>query len=108
MTRMRSLATAALIACLALASAGCGEEKARAAGYTCGQTRHSAGALRDQARVLVTGEGLRARRLSREEAVLDAEFRIRRACDGAAADYRPYDRAAALSSPGWISAGSAR
>jgi hypothetical protein len=105
---MRALATAALIACLALAPAGCGEEKARAADYTCGQMRDSAGALRDQARVLVANEGLRARRLSREEAILDAEFRIERACDGAARGARPYHRAARLTSPGWISAGSAR
>jgi hypothetical protein len=105
---MRALATAALLACLALAAPGCGEEKARATDYTCGQMRDSAGSLHEQARVLVTKEKLRARRLSREDAILDAEFRIGRACDGAADDDRPYDRAARLSSPGWISAGSAR
>jgi hypothetical protein len=39
--------------------------------------------------------------------VLDAEFRIRRACDGAADGTRPYDRAAALPTRGWFSPGSA-
>jgi hypothetical protein len=104
---VRRCALAALLACLALANAGCGEETARAATYTCGQMRHSAAALRDQARVLVTSER-RAGQLSREEAVLDAQFRIRRACKGAAADDRPYERAAGLSSPGWISPASTR
>jgi hypothetical protein len=41
---------------------------------------------------------LRARRLSREEAIADAEFRIRRVCDGAADADHPYERAAGLSS----------
>jgi hypothetical protein len=93
----------ALLATLALAHAGCGDETAAAADYTCGHMRDTRGAFRDQARVLVSREGLRARRLSREEAIADAEFRIRRVCDGAADADQPYERAAGLSSPGLIS-----
>jgi hypothetical protein len=104
---MRRSALAAL-ACLALAQAGCGDEEPGAAAYTCGQMHDSVGALREQARVLVSREGLRPGRLSREEAILDAEFQIRRACDGAGAGDQPYNRAAGLSSPGWFSPASAR
>jgi hypothetical protein len=105
---MRGRAPAALLACLALAQGGCGEQTAAAATYTCGYMRDKPGAFREQARVLVSREGLRPHRLSREEAVLDAEFQIRRACDGAPDTVRPYHRAAGLSSAGWLSAGSAR
>jgi hypothetical protein len=104
---MRRSALTAL-ACLALAVAGCNEEKPAAAAYTCGDTDDSVRALREQAAVLVSREGLRPSRLSREEAILDAEFQIKRACDGAAAETQPYDRAAELSSPGWVSPGAAR
>jgi hypothetical protein len=105
---MRGRVVAALVAVLALTQPGCGGEPANVAEYTCGEMRDSEAAMRDQARALVDREALRADRLSDEEAMLDAEFRIRRACDGAAAGDRPYNRAASLSSPGWISAGSAR
>jgi hypothetical protein len=99
---------AALVGCLAVASGGCGAVSSGAAGYTCGHMRNTTGAFREQARAMVAGEGLRAHRLSREEAVLDAEFQIRRACDGAAAADRPYARAAGLSSAGLLSSGTAR
>jgi hypothetical protein len=107
---VRARILTALLGCLALALAqgGCGGEKAGAAAFTCGHMRDTAGAFRQQARVLVRQEGLRAHRLSHEEVVLDAEFLIRRACDRAADDYRPYVRAAGGSSPGFLSAGSAR
>jgi hypothetical protein len=104
---MRRSALTAL-ACLALAQAGCNDERPGAAGYSCGQMGDSVRALREQAAVLVSREGLRPGRLSREEAILDAEFQIRRACDGAAGDEQPYNRAAELSSPGWFSPGTAR
>jgi hypothetical protein len=105
---MRARALIALLACLAVAQAGCGGLQDKAADYTCGHMRDTAGAFRDQARVLVDREGLRATRLSLEEVVLDAEFLVRRVCDGAADGDRPYTRAAALTSPGWLSAGTAR
>jgi hypothetical protein len=100
---MRRCVPAALLACLALAQAGCGTPATGAAAYTCGYMRDTPWAFREQARALVDREGLRAQRFSREEAVLDAEFRIRRVCDGAPDAERPYDRAARLSSPGWVS-----
>jgi hypothetical protein len=105
---MRAPVVAALLACLALAQAACGGKTAGAAGYTCGYMRDTVGAFRAQARVLVAEEGLRAQRLTREEAVLDAELEIRRACDGAADADRPYNRAARRSSRGWLSPGSVR
>jgi hypothetical protein len=101
-------ALAAVLACLALAQGGCGGVTTGAATFTCGHMRDTTGAFRQQARVMVAREGRRARRLSREEAVLDAEFQIRHACVGAADGDEPYRRAAGLSSPGWLSAGSAR
>ena len=104
---MRARALAAL-ACLALVHAGCGGQPAGAAAYTCGYMRGTVGAFRAQAAVLVAREGLRPQRLSREEAVLDAELQIRRTCDGAADAYRPYDRAARRVSRGWLSPGAAR
>jgi hypothetical protein len=97
-----------MVGCLMIAQGGCGGETAAAPAYTCGYLRHTAGAFRQQARVLVSREGLRAGRLFREEAVLDAEFRIRRVCDGAADGERPYTRAAALGSAQWLSPASAR
>jgi hypothetical protein len=57
---------------------------------------------------MVDREGLRAHRLSREEAVLDAEFQIRRVCRGAADGDEPYVRALGLGSGGLVSSGSAR
>ncbi|MDX6728169.1 MAG: hypothetical protein QOK49_2974 [Baekduia sp.] len=99
---------AALVGCLALASGGCGAVSSGAAGYTCGHMRDTTGAFREQARAMVAAEGLRAHRLSREEAVLDAEFQIRHACAGAAAADRPYARAAGLRSAGLLSSGTAR
>jgi hypothetical protein len=104
---MRGRALAAL-ACLALVHGGCGGPTPGAAAYTCGYMRHTVGAFRAQAAVLVAREGLRAERLSREDAILDAELQIRRACDGAADAYRPYDRAARQTSRGWVSPGSVR
>jgi hypothetical protein len=100
---VRRRVLAALLACLALAQAGCGTPAPGAAAYTCGYMRDTAGTFREQARALVDREGLRARRLSHEEAVLDAEFRIRRICDGAPDAEQPYHRAARLSSRGWVS-----
>jgi hypothetical protein len=70
--------------------------------------RDTVGAFRAQARVLVAEEGLRAHRLSREEAVLDAELEIRRACDGAPDADQPYNRAARRISRGWLSPGAVR
>jgi hypothetical protein len=99
---------AALVGCLALAQGGCGAVTSGADDFTCGHMRDTTGAFRQQARVLVDRQGLRSHRLSREEAVLDAEFQIRRACAGAAGADRPYTRAAGLTSAGWLSAGSAR
>lgn len=98
----------AVLACLALVHGGCGGPTAGAAAYTCGYMRDTVGAFRAQAAVLVDREALSAQRLSREEAILDAEVQIRRACDGAADDYRPYDRAARETSRGWLSPGSVR
>jgi hypothetical protein len=105
---MRARVIAVALGCLALAHGGCGGAPAGAAAYTCGHMRDTVGAFREQARVLVDREGMRPRRLSREEAVLDAEFRIRRACDGAADAVRPYERAARDTSRGWLSPASSR
>jgi hypothetical protein len=91
---MRGRILAVLAGCLALAHAGCGAEKPGAAAYTCGYMRATTGAFREQARVLVDRRGLRAVRLSREEAVLGAELGIRRSCDGAPDADRPFRRAA--------------
>jgi hypothetical protein len=99
-TRRRVLAT--LLGCLALAQSGCGSQPSGASAYTCGYMRDTTGAFRQQARALVDREGLRPQRLSREEAVLDAEFQIRRVCDGVPDTDRPYQRAARLSSRGWV------
>jgi hypothetical protein len=104
---MRARVLAAL-ACLALVHGGCGGRPAGAAAYTCGYMRDTVGAFRAQAAVLVAREGRRAQRLSREEAVLDAELQVRRLCDGAADAYRPYDRAARQISRGWLSPGAVR
>jgi hypothetical protein len=105
---MRPAVVAALLACLALAQAACGGQTAGAATYTCGYMRDTVGAFRAQAQVLVDEQGLRPHRLSREEAVLDAELAIRRACDGAADADHPYDRAARQISRGWLSPGAVR
>jgi hypothetical protein len=105
---MRPPVIAALLACLALAHAACGGQTVGAATYTCGYMRDTVGAFRAQARVLVAEEGLRAHRLSREEAVLDAELEIRRACDGAPDADQPYNRAARRISRGWLSPGAVR
>jgi hypothetical protein len=105
--RGRMLIALALV-CAAVAQAACGRAPTGAAEYTCGHMRQTPSALRDQARVLVDREGLRVQRLSHEEAVLDAEFRIRRACEHAPDAARPYRRAAQLRSPGWLSPASTR
>jgi hypothetical protein len=105
---MRGRVLTVLLGCLALAQGGCGGQTTGADAYTCGHMRDTVGAFRQQARVLVDRVGLRSHRLSLEEAVLDAEFEIRGVCDGAADADQPYDRAAALTSDGWVSAGSAR
>jgi hypothetical protein len=102
---MRGRVLAALLGCLALAQGGCGGPAVDAAAFTCGQMRATVGAFREQASVLVDREALRSHRLSREEAVLDAEVQVRRACDGAVAGDRPFRRAAEASSAGWLSAG---
>jgi hypothetical protein len=105
---MRRRVLAALLGCLALTQAGCGAPATGATAYTCGHMRDTAGAFREQARALVEREGLAAQRLSHEEAVLDAEFRIRRVCDGAPDAERPYLRAVHFRPRGWVSPGSAR
>jgi hypothetical protein len=102
------LLTASVLAVLAYGQVGCGEVSTQAAAYTCGYMRDTAGAFREQARDVVQRAGLRADRLALEEVVLDAEFVIRRACDGAADDARPTIRTADISAPGLVSAGSAR
>jgi hypothetical protein len=105
---MRRRVLPVLLASLALAQGGCGGTTSGAAGYTCGHMRDTTGAFREQARVMVDREGLRAHRLSHEEAVLDAEFQIRRVCRGAADGDEPYVRALGLGSGGLVSSGSAR
>jgi hypothetical protein len=72
---MRARRHIALLACLALAQAGCGGQTAGAAAYSCSHMRDTAGAFRDQARLIVDREGFNA-------------------CRGAAAGTQPYDRVA--------------
>jgi hypothetical protein len=91
---MRARRHIALLACLALAQAGCGGQTAGAAAYTCSHMRDTAGAFRDQARLIVDREGFKTSALSVEEAVLDVELLLRNACRGAAAGTQPYDRVA--------------
>jgi hypothetical protein len=91
---MRARRHIALLACLALAQAGCGRQKADAAAYTCGHMRDTVGGFRQQARLIVQREGLKTSALSIEEAVLDVELLLRNACRGAADDDRPYARVA--------------
>jgi hypothetical protein len=100
---MRARAAVALLVGAALAQAGCGGPAPGAADYTCGHVSRSVTALRDQARSLVTREGSRPTRLSREEAILDAEFQLEHACRGAADADRGYRRAAERPSAGWYS-----
>jgi hypothetical protein len=95
---MRARPPIALLACLALAAAGCGGQNAGAASYTCGHMRDTVGAFRDQARLVVDREGFKTSALSAEEAVLDVELQVRHACRGAPDGYRPY-RAVAVAGP---------
>jgi hypothetical protein len=82
----------ALLACLALAHAGCAGPTPAAASYTCRHMRDTVGAFREQARLIVARDGLKTSALSTEEAVLDVELLLRNACRNAAAGYMPYAR----------------
>jgi hypothetical protein len=95
---MRARRHLALLACLALAPAGCGGQKAGAESYTCGHMHDNVGAFRDQARLIVDRQGFKTSALSAEEAVLDVELQLRNACRGKADGYRPYG-AVALAEP---------
>jgi hypothetical protein len=91
---MRGRGPVALLACLALAQAGCARPEPAAATYTCGHMRDGSGAFRQQARLIVEREGFKTSALSTEEAVLDVELQLRAACRGAADSFRPYARVA--------------
>jgi hypothetical protein len=56
--------------------------------------RDSAGAFRQQARLVVEREGFKTSALSSEEAVLDVELMLRTACRDAPDGYAPYERVA--------------
>jgi hypothetical protein len=91
---MRGRLPAVLLACVALAQAGCGSPTAAAASYSCGYMRDTVGAFRKQARLLVAREGFKTSALSIEEGVLDVELLLRDACRGTADRYEPYARVA--------------
>jgi hypothetical protein len=86
----------ALLGCLALAlalaQAGCGGQTADAAAYTCRHMQDTAGAFRQQARLLVDRAGIKTSAVSIEEAVLDVELLLRNACRDAADGSLPYAR----------------
>jgi hypothetical protein len=100
------IAVAAVL--LALAQAGCGAASRDAATFTCSHLRDTTGAFRDEARVLVARSRLTAHRTSREEAILDAELQIRRACAGAAGATQPYTRASGHGASRWVTPGASR
>jgi hypothetical protein len=91
---MRGCRQIALLSCLALVHTGCAEQTPAAASYTCGRMRDTAGAFRQQARLIIAREGSKTSALSSEEAVLDVELLLRNACRNAANGYKPYARIA--------------
>jgi hypothetical protein len=86
----------AMLLCAALA-AGCAGTPVGAGRYTCGEMRADIGKFRDSAGLAVEEQSLRAGALSREDALLDVELQLRRACRGEAATFVPDRRALDLS-----------
>jgi hypothetical protein len=91
---MRGRVYVMLLGCLALADNGCGGQTASAASYSCGYMRHTVGAFRKQARLVVDREGFKTSALSIEDAVLGVELLIRDACRNAPDGDQPYARVA--------------